>query len=153
MSRLQEQHEATINELNKMHTTTEKRLHEKLASLTPSETLKAQLLELESDVSKSKDMLMEIESKLKPIYEKQESMHSPWKKQKVEEERNYINYVTLYADFAVYLINKLNNDNKWLVDRLAEFGKENERLKTMIDQSPHHKYRHLVTQVSTLIDC
>jgi hypothetical protein len=35
--------------------------------------------------------------------------------------------------FIVYLLQKFENDNLWLVDKLTEIGNENEQLKTRLE--------------------
>ncbi len=36
--------------------------------------------------------------------------------------------------FAMYLVDKLDVDNSWLVDQLTQYGKENNELKTVVIQ-------------------
>jgi len=45
------------------------------------------------------------------------------------EELAWSSDIILEVEFVCYLASKLTADNDWLIERLAEFGKENERLK------------------------
>lgn len=56
------------------------------------------------------------------------------------------------ADFVVYLVGKMGADNDWLVERLAEFGKENDRLKRKATGSPLSKSEGLNSQVREAIE-
>lgn len=44
--------------------------------------------------------------------------------------------VLLDAEFTCYLVSKLSADNDWLIERLADFGKENEKLKRQQSGQP-----------------
>ena len=44
--------------------------------------------------------------------------------------------LVLAAEFAVYFGGKMSTDNAWLVDRLTEFGRENEKLRLAVSAPP-----------------
>lgn len=86
-------------------------------------------------------LLPELHSRLFPFYLKHSSADKGWN-QTLPRRREDLHArlkslaehveLVLAADFAVYLGGKLTTDNAWLVERLTEFGKENEKLRLAV---------------------
>ena len=142
MNRIQEAHDKTIIELNEIHFDNEKRLQSKVHNLIGTDNeidmLKAKLL-------REQEALKYIKEKLYSIYEKHIiASQNTWNP---ENNANYTAEEMKWLDFINYQITKLTNDNKWLVDRLAEFGKENEELKENIQEGNFNKQKNLLQEV------
>eukprot|EP01022_Parablepharisma_sp_SALTPOND_P013669 TRINITY_DN1835_c0_g1_i1.p3 TRINITY_DN1835_c0_g1~~TRINITY_DN1835_c0_g1_i1.p3 ORF type:complete len:275 (+),score=62.43 TRINITY_DN1835_c0_g1_i1:520-1344(+) len=116
ISALHEFNKKYIEELNATHLAETEEYEKKLAELIASRE------KLEDHAINIENVLNTVKYRLKEYYDSHVHLQSSWKEQVSDTEE------ILYTDFVLHQVNKWENDNKWLVERLAEFGKENERL-------------------------
>ena len=97
---------------------------------------------LQGDLS---SLIPELHGRLSPFYQKHSLSDKAWTGSLTKRRQDlhgqlfslseYVDLV-LETEFAVYFGGKLVTDNAWLVDRLTEFGKENEKLRLAASAPP-----------------
>ncbi len=128
LGQIQEAHHKALNELNDLRFAEQKALETKLMQAS---THGNKLDELNEYTTRLETVLRAMREKLKDFYDKQRPLQTSWKEEDSHTEVEEI----LYTEFVLHCASKLGNDNKWLVERLAEFGKENELLKDNLSKS------------------
>ena len=96
------------------------------------EKYETQFIQLGSDLERFKRALEVIHDKLVEAYSPHDELQNDWHKD-IANRPDYDNQgfeILDEVDFICFLMEKLQSDNNWLVDRLSEFGEENEKLKT-----------------------
>lgn len=73
-----------------------------------------------------------------PYLEKYAEAYNSFEKQIQQKNQSHDEKIDLLY-FVVYLFQKFESDNLWLVDRLQEFGKENNGLKEDIEQLANNR--------------
>ena len=89
----------------------------------------SELKNLYSDSLKLRESFMKLQETLHEIFMTYSNSHEEWQRERWKESQDDLDEVLQEVDFLAYMISKLANDNNWLVDRLAELGQENQRLK------------------------
>jgi hypothetical protein len=152
-------HQAQLDDLKRAHRSRENELLGKLERLTSEEhSAVADLREKLSEAHVRQEdlhmVLRAIGESLHSVYVKHAATHKDWdfdlsrRKQELLErlrEETWCVDEVMEAEFVCYLVAKLNADNDWLVERLAEFGKENDRLRR--SGSPNGKSESFNKQV------
>lgn len=97
---------------------------------------------LQSPVSQ---LLPELQTRLSPFYQKHSAGDKAWA-QSLPRRREDLHVrlsslaehveLVLAVEFAVYFGGKMATDNAWLVERLTEFGKDNEKLRLAVSAPP-----------------
>jgi len=128
ITRLKESNQKAIKELNDLHLNEIKDLEGKINQFKEEDKKSEELTEY---VAKLENVMRTIREKLKVHYDKQRPLQTTWKDEDAKTDVEEI----LYTEFVLYCANKLGTDNKWLVERLAEFGKENEKLKENLSKA------------------
>ena len=126
-------HLSAIEEARSEYRHRERELESKLERVTTEDSalLKEFRTRLESSQAREaqfKEALAAIQDKTNPIYVKHASVQKDWVDELPHCE-GIGSEALLEVDFVCYLIDKLENDNAWLVERLSDFGKENETLR------------------------
>lgn len=89
----------------------------------------SELKNLYSDSLKLRETFMKLQETLHEIFMTYSNSHDEWQRERWKESQDDLDEVLQEVDFLAFMISKLANDNNWLVDRLAELGQENQRLK------------------------
>ena len=142
LARIQEGHRKSISELNDLRFSEQKALETKLMQAA---THGSKLDELNEYTARLETVMRAMREKLKEFYDKQRPLQSSWKE---EESRTEVEEI-LYTEFVLHCAAKLSNDNKWLVERLAEFGKENELLKENLAKSLTIPNQEIIKEVNS----
>lgn len=144
-------HDAKVDELRRSHRLRENELLSKLERLTSDDhSAVSELRDKLSEALKREEdlhqLLRSIGERLHSIYLKYSSTHKDFdydisrrRRELLEQEETWKVDFLMESDFVCYLVTKLSADNDWLVERLAEFGKENDRLKRKGPGSPSGK--------------
>jgi hypothetical protein len=134
-ARLEEMQTLVQSKEDEMQTTLE-RLKEGESSAVSS--LQDQLLEAEGIVEELHTVLRAIGEIVHPTYLKHSGSDKDWALDYSRRKADLLEQLqgsswcadhVLEVEFACFYIGKLTTDNDWLIERLAEFGKENEWLK------------------------
>jgi len=115
---IRQKSKSEIETLNKAHSAEISEYEKRLESLLENKQ------KGDESINYYENLMNTISNKLKEYYETHKDKQTSWK----EEENQEIPLEIIYTDFILHQVNKWESDNKWLVERLAEFGKENERL-------------------------
>jgi chromosome segregation ATPase len=93
-----------------------------------------ELKSLYSDSLRLRETFIKLQEVLHEIFLRYSNSHEEWQQEKWKDSHeDEMEEVVNEVEFLKFMISKMANDNNWLVDRLAELGQENQRLK---DQSP-----------------
>ncbi len=128
INRLRESHQKAIKELNELHYAEQKEVESKLVHVSADSK---KMEELNEYTARLENVMRSLREKLKEYYDKQRPLQTSWKDEDAHTDVEEV----LYMEFALYSANKFGTDNKWLVERLAEFGKDNEKLKESLSKA------------------
>jgi len=95
-----------------------------------------ELKEIYSESGKVCGMFEKLKDSLHEVFLRYSKSHGEWNQTRwqSQESTQDLSDVLSEVDFLSYMISKMANDNNWLVDRLAELGQENQKLRET--QSP-----------------
>lgn len=128
LNRIQDNQDRALKDLNEQHFAEQKEMETRLIQANANNRKTDEQNEY---ISKLENVIRIMRERLKEFYDKQRPLQTSWKE---EDCRTDVEEV-LYTDFALHHANKLSNDNKWLVEKLEDFGKENEKLKEKLSKS------------------
>lgn len=95
-----------------------------------------ELKEIYEESLKVRELFEKLKDSLHEVFMRYSKSHGEWNQSRWQSEEKTQNFSDVLSeiDFLSYMISKMANDNNWLVDRLAELGQENQKLKE--NQSP-----------------
>lgn len=90
-----------------------------------------ELKEIYSESVKIRELFEKLKDNLHEVFLRYSKSHGEWNQNRWQNEESTQEFsdVLSEVDFLSYMISKMANDNNWLVDRLAELGQENQKLR------------------------
>ena len=122
MIKIEESYQKLLKEKDSLKNSLEMKIESLIQNTTHNEFQNESLINL---IKEKESLLSRIKVRCKEISESQSYTQTNWKMEELRNEPEEIKYIEL----IIYQLTKLSNDNSWLVERLAEFGKENEKIK------------------------
>ena len=144
LERLKAQHTEILQEERKSHENSENQLRARLQQLTEEDSemlkeLRERLEKAEMRDTIFRDVLRAVFDKAHAVYKKFAGTNSEWngelRKRREAAERTLGPEAEQYVDqlveveFLTYFVQKLDSDNRWLAEKLAELSQDNEKLR------------------------